>query len=229
MLCHRLSKLLSLNNHLLSLLLFARSSRLGPYLRQKPLIDLIPPCRLAPIEINLTEEAVSNCIDKSLSQTHPPYSPEVLTEIKTELLKELEGKYEQRIAHLDVHAELNLLLFHLRSPTIHCYNYFGVSKLCCFPCEATFRTYRNLSRPADHLNFYTSGTRGKVYPKWALPPVFTDKTSQDLLCDLVRKAVEAEIVRIGQHIRQRAGSDSTAAFGGSDISMAGEGPQRYGE
>jgi hypothetical protein len=183
MLCHRLSKLLSLNNHLLSLLLFARSSRLGPYLRQMASIELVPPFKLKAIDIDLTEEAVSDRIDKSLSQTDPPYSPEVSTEIKTELLKELEGKYEQRSTDLDVHVELNLLLYHLQSPTIHCYNYFGVSKLCCFLCDATFRVYRKLSRPADHPNFYTAETHRKVYPEWAMPPIFTDNTLQDLLCE----------------------------------------------
>jgi hypothetical protein len=233
MVCHRLSKFLSLHNHIQHLIRVARSTRLQRYLLKTPSVVLLPPHPSQPIKVDLTKAAVLRCIDESIKRAQGTddevETPRLFSEVKNILLQNLVPTAKVDDVEIGIHAELNLLLHHLKSPSVHCYNYFGVSKLCCFLCDATFRAYRKHNTNREHPNFYAAGTHGKIYSAWAMPNIFSEPAIQDFVCDSVKLAAEMEIIRIGKKIRYRSSSDSSAASGGSDTSLTKGAQGRVGE
>ncbi|KAI6000935.1 hypothetical protein EDC04DRAFT_3074700 [Pisolithus marmoratus] len=71
--------------------------------------------------------------------------------------------------HLSTHAELQLVLYAIRTmdiETVHkeIYPYIGCSKLSCFLCTAFLKFFGQ-----SGFAFRTRGCHGKIYPTWAIP------------------------------------------------------------
>jgi hypothetical protein len=106
-----------------------------------------------------------------------------------------------------VHCEALLLRYHLLNPEIAPFNYFAVSKLCCYPCYALFQTYNESVGPGEH-KYFTKGCYNKIYPSWPLPH-FGDLKDSQIRSQLARKHFAHEL-RVLLKNRQ-----STAASGSS--------------
>jgi hypothetical protein len=225
--CHRLSKLLSLDHHLQTIIDFARSARFAPYFKNPLQIVPAPSPALDPLRLDVSSEAIERCIDDCLEIPDSKFTADASKEIKDILMAKLHLKIASRPFDVTVHAELNIIAEH---PTIQPYNYIGVSKLCCFLCYAAIEAYRQIAERANLLQFYTRGTHGKVYPGWAVPNLFPkDPESQTALCNGLVKHVKAEIINVGKRMRERARSDSSAASAESEKQLTVDERQYLGE
>jgi hypothetical protein len=115
---------------------------------------------------------------------------------------------------MGVHAELNLIKYHINNRDTQPYNYIGGSKLCCLLCHTTIESHARI----ESDRFYAQGTHGKVYPGWVIPNLFpTNPERQEELSDYILEQVKDEIVNWGRVTRSgRLLSDSSASDGSSE-------------
>jgi hypothetical protein len=120
--------------------------------------------------------------------------------------------YTIRDSH--VHCEALLLRHHMLNPDLTPFNYFGVSKLCCYPCHALFSPH-NTSVGPEETKYFAKGCHNKLHPLWSIPDFSEPKDSQ-IRFHLVQEHFAVELTELSRDKRNiRAGSDSTDASGGS--------------
>ena len=90
-----------------------------------------------------------------------------------------------------VHCEGLLLRYHLLNPEIPPFNYFTVSKLCCYPCYALFHAHNESVGPGEH-KYFTKGCNNKIYPFWPLP-LFGDLKDSRIRLQLAQKYFALEL------------------------------------
>ena len=122
------------------------------------------------------------------------------------------GTYTVQNSH--VHCGGLLLRYHLLNTEIPPFNYFAVSKLCCYPCYALFHAYNESVGPGEH-KYFTKGCHNKIYPFWPLPQ-FGDLKDSRIKPQLAREHFARELrVLLDNRQSVRASSDSTDASGSS--------------
>jgi len=113
-----------------------------------------------------------------------------------------------------VHCEALPLRHHMLNPDLSPSNYFGVSKLCCYPCYALFSS-DNTSVGPEETKYFAKGCHNKLHPLWSIPEFSEPKDSQ-IRFHLVQEHFAVELTELLRDKRNiHAGSDSTDASGGS--------------
>jgi hypothetical protein len=112
-----------------------------------------------------------------------------------------------------VHCMGLLLRYHLLNPNIPPFNYFAVSKLCCYPCYALLHAYNESVRPGEH-KYFTKGCHNKIHPSWPLPH-FGDLKDSQIRSGLAWKVFEPELrelLKKRQSVLVRSGLTSISVF-----------------
>ena len=118
------------------------------------------------------------------------------------------GTYTVHNSH--VHCEGLLLRYLLLNPEIPPFNYFAVSKLCCYPCYALFHAYNRSVGPGEH-KYFTKGCHNKIHHFWPLPQLGDLKDSR-IRSQLAQEHFALELrVLLKNRQSVRALSDSTDA------------------
>lgn len=84
-----------------------------------------------------------------------------------------------------------LLMHHLLSSHLLPFNYFSVSKLCCYPFHALFHAYNKPFGPGEQ-KYFTMGFHNKLYPLWPVP-VFGDPKDTHIRSQLIQEHFAFEL------------------------------------
>jgi hypothetical protein len=182
---HRLEKIFSVEDHIESIMKFAISPRLRPYMAMKLDVEPVPP--------PAKTRAESFDIRRATLRTRISECVQLIGGDPSD--DELEAAYDRIISNIKnspnfigdmfetpgcQHAECTILLHHLQNPETSPYNYFGVSKLSCVACHLFFAMYRQTVEIRNWTGqfprfppYFTRGTHKKLYPGWSMPDLDT--------------------------------------------------------
>ncbi|KDQ17785.1 hypothetical protein BOTBODRAFT_583203 [Botryobasidium botryosum FD-172 SS1] len=205
---HRcIAKLLSLHEHLKSIIRTARSRRLSAYLRQSTLkVICVAPHASEGVQVPTTEDiqaAIRENIDIPPSDDkyetligqlsrNTTFIPSALCNVKA-----------------NAHYECAMLAYHLQHPDTFPLRYIGTSKPLCFACQTLFKLYNQHARNFNQRPFYFKEMNWKLRPGWVSVDFKADgdgvpQSAIDLL-DRIREDMVAEIkVWVQTHVRHKA-------------------------
>ena len=182
-----LEKLFTLHHHIRTIARIAWSRQLAPFLEGQFNVVYVPEAH-SNISINLSEQNVLPVI----FPTPKPVKLKVKQTVYNELLKRLQVEAgEQGVVmktgtatglelKANVHAECNLLAYHLQHPQIDPYHYFGGSKLSCHGCGTLFSSFNLLAESFGLPKFFTRGCHSKIYLQWPCPSLLSQEQQMRL-------------------------------------------------
>lgn len=225
-------KLFTIHHHIRTISRIAWSHRLSPVLTGTFRVVAVPPARTN-LSIKFSHQDVSSIILPPGDRTNKDRKVAVCTK----LLKQIQEKAEEQeidftnetvpevsLSQVHIHAEANLLAFHLQYANhIHPYSYFGGSKLSCHSCATLFSSFNHVAESFQCSQYFTKGCHDKIYLRWACPSLWT--SMGQCLDSKVREGMAAvlstELAKYVQEMRvviapvlSPAQSDSTAAESG---------------
>jgi len=101
-------------------------------------------------------------------------------EEKIETKEKKGASLELSLPKINVHAECNLLAYHLQRPGITPYRYFGGSKLSCHGCGVLFSSFNSVAPDFGHSSYFTKGCHEKIYLRWPYPSLLSQEEHRQL-------------------------------------------------
>ena len=96
-------------------------------------------------------------------------------EEKIEMEEKKGASLELSLQRTNVHAECNLLAYHLQHSGITPYHYFGGSKLSCHGCGVLFSSFNSVAPDFGHSKYFTKGCHDKIYLRWPYPSLLSQE------------------------------------------------------
>jgi hypothetical protein len=174
-------KLFMLHHHIRTITCMAWSRWLSPFLEGQ--FNMVPVLAAhGDISVTFSRQNV-------LPVIFPLGEPKGQT-VYDELLKQLQMKADDEGIELKkgtelsmravhVHAESNLLAYHLQHPEILPYHYFGGSKLSCHGCATLFSSFNVVAETRDLPQFFTR-SHNKIYLRWPCPSLLSQEQQKRL-------------------------------------------------
>lgn len=182
-----LEKLLRLHFHVHTIARIAWSRRLAPVLEGEFKVICVPATQ-SDISVKFSYQDVSSVIFPPGDQTNES----VKIAVYRKLLKQVQTKAKGQGIDFDkgsspeismtvnIHAESNLLVYHLRHPLTHPYFYFGGSKLSCHACATLFSSFNRVAESFEHRQYFTKGSHGKICLRWCCPSLLSETEVKEL-------------------------------------------------
>jgi len=142
-------------------------------------------------------------------------------------MKEKKGaSLELSLQRINIHAECNLLAYHLQHSGITPYHYFGGSKLSCHGCGVLFSSFNRVASNFGHSKYFTKGCHDKIYLRWPHPSLLSQRPNASSLdIEVKKEMVKALDGELAEYVRELCAaaiekstppqSDSTSASGDS--------------
>ena len=186
-----LEKLFILHHHIRTIARIAWSSRLSRVLDGHFKVLTVPKDHTK-ISIKLSYEDISSIIFPPGDQT----SENLKFAVYNKLLKRLQNRAREQLGidfvkedvseistAVNVHAEANMLAYHLQRPYLNPYHYFGGSKLSCHGCSTLFSSFNHVAESFQRSQFFTKCGHGQIYLRWSCPALLSATEQQRLHCE----------------------------------------------
>ena len=202
-----LEKLFTLHHHIRTIARIAWSRRLSRVLDGNFKVLAVPQDHTN-ISIKLSYEDISSLIfppgDQMSEDLKLAVYNKLLKRLQNRALRQLGIDFEREAMPeismaVNVHAEANLLAYHLQRPYFNPYHYFGGSKLSCHGCSTLFNSFNNVAASFQRSQLFTKGSHDQICLRWSCPSLLSATGQQRSHCE---DHYESPSLSLGARVRK---------------------------